>query len=82
MAKEITVHLDLLGRELSVGSVVAAMRHHGYSTSMCVCRVTKINPKKVTLEDVKKEYAEWLTYSNETVKLSSEEATAFILKYA
>jgi hypothetical protein len=80
-AKPLT-HTDLLGQELSEGSVVAAVRHSGYGAYMCICRVIKITPKKVVLEDVKQEYKEWLAYPAGTVKLSSEEAMMYILKHA
>lgn len=83
MAKEVTIHYDLLGQELSVGCYVVASRRGAYSSTMCICKVTKLTPKKITIEDVKKGYdSEWSTYPTETVKLSGEEATAFILKYA
>ena len=83
MAKEITVHLDLLGQELSVGCHVVASRRGAYSSSMCICKITKFTPKKITIQDIKKGYnSEWSTYPAETVKLVGEEVLAYILKYA
>jgi hypothetical protein len=82
MAKEIITHTDLMGQNISVGSYVVASHKNAYTSSMCICCITKLTPKKVFLKDVKKVYKEWSVWPSETVKLSGEEALFYILKHA
>ena len=79
--KEIPIHLDKLGQELSEGNYVVA----SHRNSMYICRIKKINKVMLRIMDVEHSgYASdgWLVYPGETVKLSGEEATAYILRYA
>ena len=79
--KELPIHLDILGQELAVGNYVAGARPTQYSSSMVICKIVKVTPKKVYLETVKGK-REWSTWPYETIKLSGEDVMAFILKYA
>ncbi len=81
MAKAQIVHKDILGQDLIEGNYVAASHHN----SMYICRVIKITPKQIRIVNVKSNSrldTGWLKYSSETVKLSGEDAMAFILTYA
>jgi hypothetical protein len=78
-----TIHLDKLGQELAEGNYVAGCHRN----SMYICKIIKINKKMLRILDIKctpSTYGDigWLVYSCDTVKLSGEEATAYILKYA
>lgn len=80
--KEPVIHTDILGQELIEGCYVAAPR----SNAMYICKVTKLNPKMIRIVNAKKSAYRsdvgWLVYPNETVRLTGEEAMAYILKYA
>lgn len=77
---------DILGQPLEVGNYVAV----GKSNAMYICQVCKITPKMIRAKLVnKKEYVRgghsddgMLIYSSNTVKLSGEDAVAYVLKYA
>jgi len=71
---------DILGQPLSEGSYVAVAHHNG----LYVCVIKKITPKKLRVRNIKSspESDGWLVYSTETVKLSGEDALAYILTYA
>lgn len=78
--KEKIVHTDILGQEITDGCYVAS----SHRNTMHICKVIKISPKMLRIIDVKskKPGDGWLAYPSETVKLSGEDAMAFILKYA
>jgi len=82
MAKEKTpeFHLDILGQEIRVGNYVAASLKSMYGSTLHVARITKLTPKKVNLTGLKNK-REWSIWAQETVKLSGEDVSAFILKY-
>lgn len=80
--KEPVKHIDILGQEITEGCYVAAPR----SNTMYICRVTKLNPKMIRIVNAKRGDSRsgdgWLVYPKETVRLTGEEAMAYILKYA
>ena len=82
MTKKTTEHEDILGQPITDGCYVAA----SHRNNMYVCKVIKVNPKMLRILDVKSKHESdqdgWLVYPSETVKLSGEDAIAFILKYA
>lgn len=83
MTKEITVikHLDKLGQELSAGNYVVGCHRN----TLYICRILKINKVMIRIQDIRHStYSEdgWLVYPDQTVKLSGEDATVYILKYA
>ena len=81
MAKEIEYHLDILGQEVRVGNYVAAAFRSTYSSTLNICKVIRLTPKKVYLLGLKETH-EWSVWPSETVKIDGVEAMAFILKYA
>lgn len=79
--KNQVIHLDKLGQELNVGNYVVGCHHN----SVYICRILKINKVMIRIQDIRhNKYDEdgWLVYPNQTVKLSGEDATAYILRYA
>lgn len=80
--KEPVVHTDILGQEITEGCYVAVPHRN----TMYICKVTKINPKMIRVVNVKntgyRANDGWLVYPSEGVKLSGEEALAYIMKYA
>ena len=76
--EEPIVYLDKLGQELSEGNYVVACHRN----TVYICRIIKINKVMLRVSDIRKDGNEWLVYPNETVKLSGEVATLYILKYA
>lgn len=77
---------DILGQPLDVGNYVAV----GKGNAMYICRVCKITPKMIRAKLINKnDYVSgghsesgMLIYSDNTVKLSGEDAIAYVLKYA
>lgn len=76
--------VDILGQPLEVGNYVAV----GKGNAMYICRVCKITPKMIRAKPVRNDIymrsgdEGALIYSSNTVKLSGEDATAYVLKYA
>lgn len=74
------IHTDRLGREIVVGSKVAAPR----SNSLKICTVTKLNPKMITVHVVNTGEAGYANhfhvYSKDTVVLDGEDVLSYILK--
>jgi hypothetical protein len=73
-------HIDLLGQEICIGNYVVASYKNSYSSTLTICRVTRLTEKKVCLKGIQRK-DEWLDWPHETVKLSGEDILAFILKY-
>lgn len=73
-------HSDIVGQEIRVGSYVAASYRSTYSSTLTICRVTRLTPKKINIVGLK-DKKEWSIWPHETVKLSGEDVLAFILKY-
>jgi len=75
-------HLDILGQTIQEGNYVAV----SHKNLLQVCKVIRLNPKMMRVKPIKKDYYYrgdgHLVYSNQTILLSGEEATAYILKYA
>jgi hypothetical protein len=77
---------DILGQPLEPGNYVAV----GKGNAMYICQVCKITPKMIRAKLVNKKDHVYrghdndgmLIYSSNTVKLSGEDAVAYILKYA
>ncbi len=79
--KEPIIRKDKLGQELEEGNYVAGCHRN----TMYICKVIKVNNVMLRICDVKHSgYRDdgWLVYPNETVKLTGEDAMAYILKYA
>lgn len=78
--KQVT-HLDKLGQELNIDNYVVGC----HCNTLYICRILKINKVMIRIQDIRhNKYDEggWLVYPDQTVKLSGEDATAYILKYA
>lgn len=76
---EVAEHKDIIGQPLTEGSYIATCHRN----TMFVCKIVKIHPKMVRavrIELISKGHDGWLVYPADTVKLSGEEATAYILK--
>jgi hypothetical protein len=73
---------DILGQQLEVGNYIAV----GSKNTLYICRICKITPKMIRATKVSNKtnssLNDILIYSSSTVKLSSEDAMAYILKYA
>lgn len=79
--KKQAIHLDKLGQELNVGNYVVGCHRN----SVYICRILRINKVMIRIQNIRhNKYDEdgWLVYPDQTVKLSGEDATAYILKYA
>jgi hypothetical protein len=80
--KEPVIHLDKLGQTIEEGNYVAGCHRN----SMYICKILKCTAKQIRINDIKslnkRHDAGWLVYPGETVKLSGEDAIAYILKYA
>ena len=78
MAKEIPVHLDLLGNPISVGNCVA----FPYSNSLRIGLVTKINPKMIQVKRVGKTRGDvkYNKYPTDLAVLNSQDVTMYLLK--
>lgn len=72
-----TEKIDKLGQPLTLGCHVAVPRRN----SLLICKVTKISPKMVHVENVNKSYpAEFKIYPQDTVRLDGPDVLAYILK--
>lgn len=78
MAKEIPVHLDLLGNPISLGNCVA----FPYTNSLRIGIVTKLNPKMVQVKRVgaKRADTKYNKYPTDMVVLNSQDVTMYLLK--
>ena len=79
--KEKPIHLDKLGQELAEGNYVAGCHRN----TMYICKIVATHNVQIRIQDVKKSAFRdngLLVYPRETVKLSGEDAIAYILKYA
>lgn len=80
--------VDILGQILEIGNYVAV----GKGNAMYICQVCKLTPKMIRAKPIRSQDSHilgWsnkdngvLIYSSNTVKLSGEDAVAYILKYA
>ncbi len=73
-------HVDILGQPLAVGSYVAVAR----SNAMFIGVIVKLTPKMMRARHLKSHADDTgsLIYTANSVKLSGEEAVAYILKHA
>jgi hypothetical protein len=77
---------DILGQPLEVGNYVAV----GKSNMLFIGQIVKITPKMIRAKAVNSKNVPYaarsedgvLIYSDNTVKLSGEDAVAYVLKYA
>jgi hypothetical protein len=77
--KEKIIHFDILGQELEENCYVAAVHHR----AMFVCKVLKVHSKMIRVSTINTSIKDsWLTYPKDTVKLSTEDAMTFILKFS
>jgi hypothetical protein len=71
---------DKIGQEVRVGSIVAASNS---KTSLVICRVTKLMPKKLRLEEVGTETRSyrpnWDKYHHEVICIDEMEHTVMYL---
>jgi hypothetical protein len=71
---------DKIGQEVRVGSIVAAPNS---KTSLVICRVTKLMPKKLRLEEVGAETRSyrpsWDKYHHEVICIDEMEHTVMYL---
>lgn len=83
--KEKITQTDILGQPLEIGSYVAVSK----GNAMYICQISKITPKMIRAKGINSNSPYqalrsdgMLIYSSNTVKLSGEDAVAYILKYA
>jgi hypothetical protein len=79
--KEIPVHKDKLGRDITLGDCVAVAHHNG----MEIAKVVKINPKMVKVEILNVEKRTWYSgehnkYGMQMVVIDSQDVTMYLLK--
>jgi hypothetical protein len=77
MAKELPVHKDIFGQELVVDDCVV----YPQSNSMQIGKVTKINPKMISVKSLAKKgwSSSTLKYPNDLVKVQGPEVTMYLL---
>lgn len=79
-----TVHVDILGRELKVGMPVAVATRNG---GLKICTVKLLTPKMVRVEPVQKTRAwngkdmSYLIYASDTVIIGGEDVLMYVLKH-
>jgi len=77
-------HVDVLGRELSVGMPVAVATRNG---GLKICTVKLLTPKMVRVEPVQKTRTwngkdmSYLIYSSDTVIIGGEDVLMYVLKH-
>lgn len=72
--KEEPQHTDLLGNQLAVGDIVVAVK----SNSLALCKVEKLNPKRVRCAPVNGKYY-FQAWPKDVAKIREEDATIAIL---
>lgn len=79
-----TVHVDILGRELKVGTPVAVATRQG---GLKICTVKLLTPKMVRVEPVKRtklwngKDMSYLIYASDTVIIGGEDVLMYVLKH-
>mgnify|MGYP006271513347 CR=1 FL=1 len=70
-------HYDILGNPLDIGTTVAVNDHQ-----MCICTVTKINPKMLRVTPVNPKYRGkgLLKYPSDMVTVAPELVTLYVLR--
>ena len=76
MTKETPVHKDKLGRTIVIGDFVA----YPDGNSLCVGKITKLNPKMVKVLRLPKAKYDQNKYPDDCVKLEQSDMTWFMLK--
>ena len=80
MKEEEQVVFDKIGQEIRLGSIVAAPNS---KTSLVICRVTKLMPKKLRIEEVGNETKtyrpNWDKYHHEVICIDEMEHTVMYL---
>jgi hypothetical protein len=77
-------HVDVLGRELSVGMPVAVATRNG---GLKICTVKLLTPKMVRVEPVQKTRTwngkdmSYLIYGSDTVIIGGEDVLMYVLKH-
>lgn len=78
--KKVIEHVDFFGEPLLVGDIVVAA-DGGSKGSMAVCKVIKLNPKLVELENLKQTYRRsFLRYPHFMVKVNNDVVIQYILE--
>jgi hypothetical protein len=80
--KEIPVHRDILGRDISIDEIVAFSHHN----QLKIGKVIKLNPKMLKIKEFRKNRSwgsgEYNIYSSETVIIPGADAVIYILQQA
>jgi len=70
-------HFDILGNKIDVGAIVAFSHHN----SLAIAKVTKLNPKMISVKRIGGKYkAEHYKYSADTVLIPEKDAVMYILR--
>jgi|LauGreDrversion4_2_1035121.scaffolds.fasta_scaffold04630_13 hypothetical protein len=84
MTEVINPHLDILGREISVGMPVAVATRTG---GLKICTVKLLTPKMVRVEPVQRQKLwngkdmSYLIYASDTVIIGGEDVLMYVLKH-
>lgn len=84
MVQEQSPHLDILGREITVGAPVAVSAGN---IGLKICTVKALTPKMVRVEPVKKQKTwngkdkTYLEYGNQMVIIGGEDVLMYVLKH-
>jgi hypothetical protein len=78
MAKEIPIHVDLLGNPINLGDCVT----FPYNSSLRIGIVIKLNPKMIGVKRVgsKRPGIKYNKYPTDMVVLNSQDVTMYLLK--